>query len=263
MSAWKIDKIGKRPNLKNPILLTGLPGIGNVGKVAVDFMVEELNAKKIASFSSHTFPHSVFVNEENLVELPTIDLYYKKMGSKNDLLLLAGDVQPNDEVSCYEFSEALLDVAAEMKTKHIITLGGIGLHTIPKKPKVYCTGNSKKLIKDFRKGITVNEQLYGVVGPIVGVSGLLLGLSQKREIEAVSLLAETFGHPMYLGVKGAREILKILNTKLKLNINLKDLDKEIKELEKEIAKKSDDLGEIPKMSRLKKFAQGEGTNYIG
>jgi uncharacterized protein (TIGR00162 family) len=263
MGTWKIENIGKRPNLKNPILITGLPGIGNVGKVAVDFIVEELKAKKVCTFSSYTFPHSVFVNENNLVELPTIALYYKKMGGKNDLLLLAGDVQPSDEVSCYEFSDRLLDIATELKTKKIVTLGGIGLHSIPKKPKVYCTGNSKKMIKDFKKGIDVDDRLYGVVGPIVGVSGLLLGLSQKREVEAVSLLAETFGHPMYLGVKGAREILKILNHKLKLHINLKELDKEIKELEKEIAKKADDFSDMPKMARLKKFRQIDGTNYIG
>jgi hypothetical protein len=184
------------------------------------------------------------------------------MGGKNDLLFLAGDVQPNDEVSCYEFSDKLLDVTSEFKARKIITLGGIGLHTIPKKPKVYCTGNSKKMIRDFRKGIEVNEKLYGVVGPIVGVSGLLLGLSQKRNVDAISLLAETFGHPMYLGVKGAREILKILNKKLNLHINLKDLDKEIKELEKEIAKKSDDLSEL-NLPRMKKFRGIDSTNYIG
>jgi uncharacterized protein (TIGR00162 family) len=264
MSNWKIEKIGKKPQLKNPILITGLPGIGNVGKVAVDFIIEELNAKKVFEFSSYTFPHSVFVNEKNLVELPTIALYYKKMGGKNDLLLLAGDVQPNDEVSCYEFSDKLLDVAAEFKTKQIITLGGIGLHAIPKKPKVYCTGNSKDFIQKFKKGITINENLYGVVGPIVGVSGLLLGLGGKRDVAAISLLAETFGHPMYLGVKGAREILKVLNKKLNLNIDLNELDKEIKELEKEISKQStEDIADISKLQSLKKFRGIDNTNYIG
>ena len=30
------------PKLKKPILIVGLPGIGNVGKIAVDFLIEEL-----------------------------------------------------------------------------------------------------------------------------------------------------------------------------------------------------------------------------
>ncbi len=45
MSTWKINQSGKKPKLNNPILIEGLPGIGNVGKVAVDFLIEELKAK--------------------------------------------------------------------------------------------------------------------------------------------------------------------------------------------------------------------------
>jgi len=44
-------------------------------------------------------------------------------------------------------------------------------------------------------------------------------------------LAETLGHPLYLGVKGAREQLKVLNKKLNLKLNLDKLDKEIKDCE--------------------------------
>ena len=70
---------------------------------------------------------------------------------------------------------------------------------------------------------------------------------------------------MYLGVKGAREILKILNAKLDIGINLKDLDKEIKELEKELIKKAGELGEVSKQTALKKVKGkfGEETSYIG
>ena len=79
---WKIKQIGKLPKLKNPILIEGLPGIGNVGKVAVDFIIDETKAKKLFSFFSYTFPHSVFVNDDNLVELPSISIYYKKFNNK-------------------------------------------------------------------------------------------------------------------------------------------------------------------------------------
>jgi len=48
---WKIRKVIKTmPKLKDPILIEGLPGIGNVGKVAVDFMIDELGAVKIIVF---------------------------------------------------------------------------------------------------------------------------------------------------------------------------------------------------------------------
>ena len=264
MSTWKIKQVSKLPKLKRPILVEGLPGIGNVGKVAVDFIIEELRAKKIYEINSYTFPHSVFINEKNLVELPKIELFYKKFSNgRNDLLLLAGDVQPIDEVSSYEFSEKMLDVLKKFNGKELITLGGIGLGEIPKKPKVYCTGNSKDTIKKYKDD--ANEKLYGVVGPIVGVSGLLLGLATDKNIRAVSFLAETYGHPMYLGIKGAREVLRILNKKLKLGIKIERLDKEIKEIESEIMKRTEELSEISRQTAFKKLKGklGKDTSYIG
>lgn len=263
MSAWKIHQFGKKPILKNPILIEGLPGIGNVGKVAVDFIIDELKAKKLYGFFSYTFPHSVFVNEKNLVELPSIDMYYKK--TKNyDLLFLAGDVQPIDEVGSYEFSDMILDIAEEFKCSEIITLGGIGLHEIPKHPKVYCTANNKEIIKRYKKKVDINEKLYGVVGPIVGVSGLLIGLSKRRKIDAISLLAETFGHPMYLGVAGAKEILKVLEKKFDLDINLKKLEKEISDMESELIKKTKELTDVSKTTAIKKIkSKFKDVNYIG
>jgi len=265
MSTLKINQIGKKPKLKRPIFIEGLPGIGNVGKVAVDFIIEELKAKKLYEITSYTFPHSVFVNEDNLVELPTIELFYKKFDKKRaDLLLLAGDIQPIDEVGSYELSEKILDIVEQFKGKEVITLGGIGLPEIPKKPKVYCTGNLKKIVNKYKNKM-VNDKLYGVVGPIVGVSGLLVGLSTKRNIQAISLLAETYAHPMYLGIKGAREILKILNNKLSLGIDIDKLDKEIEEIEEEMIKRTEELTKISKQTALKKLKSkfGKDVDYIG
>jgi len=237
-----------------------LPGIGNVGKVVTDFIVDELGATKLYEITSNTFPHSVFVNEENLVELPKIEIFYKKVNG-HDLLLLGGDVQPIDEVSSYEFSEKILDLVQKFDTKEIITLGGIGLAEIPKKPKVYCTGNSKKILEKY-KSKKVHANLYGVVGPIVGVSGLLLGLASRRKIDAISLLAETYGHPMYLGVKGAREILRVLNNNLKLGIKVDKLEKEIKYIEKQIVKKKEEVESISKEGGMKRLKKGD-VSYIG
>src|SRR3990167_176252 len=249
---WRIMQIGKSPRLNNPVFIEGLPGIGNVGKVAVDFLIDELKAKKLYEITSYTFPHSVFVNEDNLVELPIVEVFYKKFSGKRDLLLLGGDVQPIDEISSYEFSDKILDIVQKFNGKEVITLGGIGLADIPKNPKVYCTGNTRKIIDRYKSEL-VSNKLYGVVGPIVGISGLLLGLASRRNMEAISFLAETYGHPMYLGIKGAKEILNILNKKLDLKINTAKLDREIKDIESEVIKKTEQLSEVARTTALKRL----------
>ena len=64
--------------------------------------------------------------------------------------------------------------------------------------------------RNTKKSLLAEEDIFGVVSPIIGVSGILLGLGKKRGVKGISLLAETFYHPLYLGVKGAKEILQLL-----------------------------------------------------
>ena len=129
---------------------------------------------------------------------------------------------------------------------------------IPKKPKVYCTGNTKKAVENF-KDSRLNTKLYGVVGPIVGVTGLLLGMS-KKGMNSVAFLAETYGHPMYLGVKGAKEILSIFNKKFKFSVKIDKLDDEIKAMEEEALKRTEDLAAIQNKTAPQ---TGHDVNYIG
>ena len=252
---FKIKSL-QNPKLKNPILIEGLPGMGNVGKIAVDFMIEHMQAKKFLEISSHSFPNSVFVNEKNLIELPKIEMYYKNT-KENSIMFLAGDVQPTDEKSCYAFCEEVLNVIEKYNAKEVITLGGIGLPENPKKPAVYKTGNDKKLIEKY-KAKQVSTSLYGFVGPIVGVSGVLLGLSAEHKIPAISFLAETFGHPNHLGIKGAREILDVLNKNLKLKLDLTELDAEISDINEEFESEKDFFKNIKQSIQPKK-----DTTYIG
>ena len=73
MDKWIIDKkIGDSVKLKNPILIEGLPGIGNVGKISVDFLIDQLKHKVMYTIYSTSFPHSVFVNDNNVIEMPSL-----------------------------------------------------------------------------------------------------------------------------------------------------------------------------------------------
>jgi uncharacterized protein len=258
---WEITALGEVPKMRDAILIEGLPGIGNVGKLVVDFLIEELRPKKIYEFFSYSFPHSVFVNERNLVDLPKIELYYKEING-TAILFLAGDTQPIDEVSSYRFSNEVLNLAQQLGTKEIITIGGIGLSNVPKSPQVYCTGNCKDIIKKYKLGTEMNDKIFGIVGPIVGVSGLLVGLSSKRKMKAISLLAETYGHPMYMGVRGAKEVVKVLSSKLGFGLDTKKLDKDIKELEEGI-EEEDFPTEMPGKKKMVPAYRGREVNYIG
>ncbi|MBI4152212.1 PAC2 family protein [Candidatus Woesearchaeota archaeon] len=265
--AWIITKEAKTtPKLQNPLFIEGLPGIGNVGKIAVDVLIDELKAEKLYSFFSHKFPHSVFINEKNMVEMPKLELYYKKFGKgkKRDLLLLTGDIQPIDEESCYQFCEEILQILQQYGCSEMVTTGGIGLQNIPEKPLVYCTANDQKLLKEYSsKNLGVEKEIFGVVGPIIGVTGILLGLGKRRGVKGAALLAETFGHPLYLGVKGAKEILRVLETHFHFGLDMKKMSKEIVQMEQELMKRTQEWAAemIHTKAGAKKVDQE--ANYIG
>ena len=261
--SWTVVFAGKKQKLKNPLLVVGLPGIGNVGKIAVDFLKQELHAKKLAEFSSGDLPHTVFVNEKNLIELPSIQLWQAST-SKRDVLVLVGDAQPVHEMACYDFCETVIKVLKELKCRDVITLGGIALRHVPKKPQVYCIGTNKKTAVEFSKGTSLKTELYGIVGPIMGVTGVLAGLASKQGLHAVVILAETFGHPMFLGIAGAREILGVLGKKLQVVLRLDALTREMKQVEEELLLQRKEVADLQQGVPAKlRGKAGKETSYIG
>ncbi|MDI6736953.1 MAG: PAC2 family protein [Nanoarchaeota archaeon] len=242
----------KKPNIKEAIMITGFPGIGNVGKIAIDFLIDHLKPEKIMELQSDSFPHSVFVTEQGLLEMPSVRLYYKKVKA-NEFIFVSGDAQPVTEEACYAFCNKLLSIAKEMKCKEIITMGGIGLGKIPKKPKVYIAGNSRNYIKGFPN---CNIKIYGVVGPIVGVTGVLAGMAKEKAMLSSVILAQTFAHPFYLGVKGAKEILAVLNQKYGFKLDIKKIADEINGFEEESFLSSHEEPGLPKPAK-------GGMTYFG
>lgn len=255
--SWVIKWLGKKPKPGKSVLIEGLPGIGNVGKVAVDFLIDNFRARKVAEFQSTLMPHSVFVNERGLVELPHIELYAVERKGKKTLYFLSGDVQPVNEESCYEFCDVLLGFAMGLGVEEVVATGGIGLRAVPKKPRVFVTGTTKKAVDPYAK-LKVNRNIYGTVGPIIGVSGVIVGLAARFKLPAVALLVEVYGHPMYLGVRGAKELLRVLNARFGMRLNFKAIEKEIDQLEKELTDKTQDMSGAPFRGKTP-----QEMNYIG
>src|SRR3990172_9151137 len=75
----KIHEITKA-HLKEPALVQGLPGLGYVGKVAVDYFVEKLKPKKFAELYSGylLFPDGnlgINISEDGTYSLPKYEFY--------------------------------------------------------------------------------------------------------------------------------------------------------------------------------------------
>ncbi len=253
-----ITTVKQKVSISKPIFIEGLPGIGNVGKVAIDFLIDQKKLKPFITFTSPDLPHAVFIQHRDFVDLPCMNLYHFKV-KKQDFIFLAGDVQPLTERSCYQFCAELLEFLKKLEVQHILTLGGIGLADVPAKAGIYLATNNQKLMKQYKKAWNINHKTQGTVDTIVGVTGLLVGLAKQYQIPALAVLVETYGHPQYIGVKEARVLLDKLQKTFRFGLSLDEMDQHIDVIEKEVSKRVKSLKQLTAdKERLK-----EHITYIG
>ena len=250
-----VEHVAKIPKLKNPILIEGLPGIGNVGKLAVEHLIDSIGAAKFAEIYSKDFPPQVFINPDGTIELVKNEFYYWKAKKKDqrDLVLLTGDYQGLSSHGQYELVEKILDIVEELGVKEMFTLGGYGLGQDIERPKVLCATTDVHLVKKMKKyGAVFKKNEPG--GGIVGASGLILGLGKIRGLEGTCFMGETPGY--LVDPKSAKAVLKILMKITNIDVNLSALEKKAKEIE-QIAH------QLKEMEGLSGGEKSEELRYIG
>lgn len=233
---------------KTPILIEGLPGVGHVGKLVADHIVDELDGVLIASIISHHFPPQVFINKEGIVTLPKNEFYLVK--SDPPLLLLTGDCQSTSPEGHYILTEEYLNLAERFGVERIYTLGGYGVGRLVDEPRVLCAADRAELIEEAVDAGSVFSQ-EEPPGGIIGAAGLLLGLGALRGMEGVALLGETSGYLVDPISAGA--VLSVLSKMIGLDIDPSRLQETAAELE----------GALEKLKESEQDREQEELSYIG
>jgi uncharacterized protein (TIGR00162 family) len=201
------------PALENPVFVQGLPGFGNVGRIAAHLLIKFCEAKPFAELYSPSFPDYVSISTKGIAHLPKYEFYAAPM-EKNNLVIMTGEIQPSfdDVLAHYQVCSNIVDFVEKLGCHFIVTMGGVPL--TEDKAKVYIAATSSRLATEFKeKGATV----YGK-GRIVGGTGLTLALAKERNLDGVCLLGSTTGFKADRGA--AFLVFKFL---------MKALGKEIKE----------------------------------
>lgn len=176
------------PKLEKPIFVQGLPGFGNVGKIATHLLIKFCAAKPFAELYSPSFPDYVSVNSKGICRLPRYEFHAASM-EKNDFIIMTGDTQPSfdDVVAHYSLCNDILDFIERQECSFVVTIGGVPI--AEEKTQVYVAATSPRLALQFmEKGAVIYSR-----GRIVGATGLLLGLAKERNMEGVCLLGTTAG----------------------------------------------------------------------
>lgn len=239
----------KQVRLRNPVLVEGLPGIGQVGKLVADHLVAELKAELVAEIYSPHFPPQIIVQPDGSARLFKNEVYAwrrpdgtgRKGEGPADLLLIVGDHQSSTNVGYYHLASTFVDIAARFGVRRIYTLGGYGVGRLHTKPSVVGVVNDLRLVEELRRaGVEFRPNEPG--SSVVGASGLVLGLAARRSIGAACLLGVTSGY--MADPRSAQAVLRVLCRLLDLQVDVRALEARAKEVE-------------GLLSRLKEMERGE------
>lgn len=244
----------KKPKMNNPVFITGLPGIGLVGKIAVDYLLKQYKAVKIAEIISDSFPPSVYT-KDSIADLIKDEIYHLKAGEK-DFLFLAGPVQPSLDARFsinsdhYEFADSIVKAVKKLGVKKVYTLAGInvGDKRMEKSPRVVISSTSKQELETFRAFGNDLVKIDKGEGLISGAAGLITGFAKKEGMTGTCLMGETNIKLIYGDHGAAKKVLEILIKKFGFKVKMGEIEKEAKEIEQafsQLAKQLEDMKEEP------------------
>jgi len=248
-------EISELPKLKNPRFVCGLPGSGYVGKLAVDYLIDELKGIQFASIFSSSFPPQVLIQSDGTTDLMKNTLYYCRYKT-NDIVLLTGDAQPVSPESEYAMAEEITKICEKLGIKTMYTLAAYITGTFSKTPKVYGTSTSLQIVNEFSKqGVfTMNS------GSITGMNGLLIGVGKTKGITGICLLGETSGY--VVDAIASKAILEILSKMLGIKLDMTNLNKKAQDTEKLIRTIEEQMGQRPSGEQLPMSQQDKKLGYI-
>ncbi len=226
-----IRVVDKLPTLRDPILVEGLPGVGNVGKLAADYLRDQLKAKPLATIYSRFFPPQVYVNEEGIIRMVSNDLhFYRPSGSKaRDVVILGGDYQGISPEGQYEITHRVLEFCRTLGVREVFTLAGFAQGHVVEEPRVLGAATSAERVEAMKKyGVVFSRNDPG--GGLIGASGLFLGIGRLFGMEGVCLMGETSGY--FVDPRSAQAILKVLVEVLNLQVDFTDLESKAREIDR-------------------------------
>jgi uncharacterized protein (TIGR00162 family) len=216
--------------IRASILIEGLPGIGYVGKLVAEHLIEELGARKVAEIHAVYFPPQVIIDENGTVRLANNELYHYA-GENMSILFLVGDHQSGTHEGHYHLADRYLSIASSCGVKRIYTLGGYGVGHLVDEPRVLGAVNRPELRPEVEAaGAVFDRGEPG--GGIVGAAGLLLGLGVERGMDGICLMGETSGY--LVDPLSAASLLRVLSTLLGITVDPTRLQQRGTEMEQVI-----------------------------
>ncbi len=167
-------------------IFASLPDMGRVGGLVSSFLASNLETEHIANIISNPKP---WVNVKDGVIESARDIYKIYFSDREKLLILTGEVQPEDHRELLELCNTFLDFCSSIgDVKRLYTAGGSLNEMLTGEPRVVGVATKPQLreILDSSNVDTLGSEFT----TITWFNGLILGMASDRNIEAIGFYGE-------------------------------------------------------------------------
>ena len=225
--------LNKKP--KSPTIVHGFPGLGLVGTIATEFLLDHLDVEQIGKITVDEIPAMVAIHEQKMVD--PFGIFYNK---KYNLVILHA-VAPIQGFE-WKLADFVVDVANKLQAKEIVSLEGVAGND-PNEFKTFYYTNMKKPATKFG-GIEPMKE-----GIIMGVTGAILLKGDGMPLTC--LFSET--HSNLPDSKAAAKIVEGLDKYLGLKVDYAPLLKQAENFEaklQNLLKKGTEAADLSEKKRM-------------
>lgn len=175
-------EVGKIPAIApGAVLVQGLPGMGLVGRLSVDHLIEVTDAKEVVRIYSSFLPPVVRVEEKGMARLARLEIHVSTKVKPN-LFILTGDYQPAD-IGIVTVLSDVLNYLEKSDIESVVAIGGLRSDI---QEDVGAFGYDPKVLEDLNdNGIPLLEN-----HEISGAVGVLTSLASEAGMRSMGLLGK-------------------------------------------------------------------------
>ena len=221
-----VEVRSKKIQSSDPIVIEGFPGIGLIGNITGQHIINELEAEYVGLMNSRFFPPLAILT--NGVISSPVKIYESV---ENNMVVLLSNVMLEPILS-FDVSKAIVDWAQDINVSEMISIAGI--ITMSGEQKVFGGATDSELLDKIKEFTTIFE-----AGTITGIPGSVMVECYARDIPGISLLGETSSQNP--DPRAAAQVVKAINSIYGLDINVEKLIKDAEVIELELQKLAEEV----------------------
>ena len=213
----------KKTSFKNCTLLTGFHGVGEVGYIAISYLVNAMNAKRIGFIEVENPPPLINTTDKGIVT--PFEIYKAK-----NLVLVKLEFSPHRSEEA-EFTKALATWTIKEKFKDAVLIGGLDSGYKIGRDKLRIASTSAHLPKAKLLKVPILEPSLLVFGPLA----IMLSEFEIGSFPAVAVLP--YASAITADPGAAAVAIRKISGVYDIKVNVSELEKDAENIEAEIEQK--------------------------